>query len=346
MNFNSGIYQYAIAKQTAKGVMAVGPYLGLRHTGGSLETDKAIGDFPFGDGFKHQSNFRAVTGISGKGSLEFQVGDEEAGVFGQAFLGPDAVTTALGLSTHEITTSNAEQAWYTVLKFYGDPSSEKFDVAFVDCKLGNYKERADASESGQIVIGSVDVISATPGVVVGTRPTVVQATVQPYIHNDASGGFVIQGLNGGVSVAGRAMYELEFNNDLDPYQGESHKLHSISEKRTTATVKASFQLDSEMLEIINLIRYGTATPAANAEPNPDVYYDDLSIKLTNGAAGAAERSVLREFPRVELQVDGDSLQTNVDGGHAEVNLIATVQRDPSTGEWCTQTVKNVRTTAY
>lgn len=323
-----------VGKQSEKGTAATS-LTKLRWLSGNITTEKDLNAQEILDGETFSNAFDYTNLISGKGTLSVECDAKTLGLLvGATLAGTDTVTGEDAPFTH-VQVPGAARPYLTIVKTVGEGDAV-IREQYVDCKVVNLTISASAAD--KVVVAEFEVASLNPGINLDADPTGYDEVEEPFLYTDGEGAYVV----GGDTVAAINQFRLQVATGEELWQGDGVRGYTMVAGVGSISLDATLLAEDGTIGVLKQHLYGTATPAANAEPVSTVYFDTFELNLSKGT-GEGERQFQVEVPKLRYSVD--SPDPSADGGAVEIAVSGEV-RAPSTGDRVTVTIKSADDTAY
>lgn len=328
-----------IGKQAEKGTAATN-LTKLRWLSGNITTEKALESLEHLDGETFSNAFDYTNLISGTGTLRVEGDATTLGILLNATLAGSDTVTGSGEGgdeapfTHEIITGNA-RGYLTIIKVVGS-GENALREQYVDCKIVNLTIEASAAD--KVVAVEFEVASLQPGIILDADPTGFAEAEEPFLYTDGEGEYQV----GGDTVAAINQWRIQVATGEEIWQGDAVRGLTMVAGVGSIGLDCTLLAADETLPILKQHLYGTATPAASAEPVSDVYYDTFQLTLAKGA-GADARQFKVEVPKLRYAID--SPDPSAEGGAIDLVCSGEV-RSNGTDQRITATVISADDTAY
>jgi hypothetical protein len=253
-----------------------------------------------------------VDSIIGGGAPVVQAGPGDLAYLLYLMMGQESVGAAVStVFPHTETPNNAGGFWFTAWKKVGQSVAVK--QKFNDCRMASL--RIEGSSANKVVKATPTIISADPGEVYTTDPTVGLDADSPFLYTEAEGTFNLDG----TIIRGHSSFALVINDNLTPWNGDSVFAQEIVPGQGAITVEGiTLLVDAAGLAEYNKIVYGTASPTAGTKPQKVVFFGSYTFTLTRGATTTL-RSFTVTLPKVHWLPDV-AINGNPDGGPTEISL--------------------------
>lgn len=332
------IADISMAVQTAKGTPATPGAATMSRVylaGGGLMAVKETADLEETGGIRLRSG-NYVTGVRASGTPEFFARPDMLGWLLWGVFGTKATTGSSDPWTHTFTLT-ATQPYMTFWRMLGAALFERF----ADCKIASLTLH---SEAGQPLRVTAEVVGLGPASQTTAQTTATVETVAPFMHADAKSALTFEGspvaLIDNVTLTIAANVTTQQGDDVVPAQA-SEGMYDIS--LAVEQTLVDFALYNRMI-------YGTATPASNAVPSPNVIeltgaaIVDLkySKRDSAGAVATPERSLELKADRLAIaEVTG--IESNTNGDPLRQAVTYKVYQPSGGGSGLTGVLKNSKT---
>ena len=330
----SNVFELGIAKQTAKGVAAAAAAYRLLLAGGDIGPVRTVSALEETGGTRMRTR-SFLAGVRAEGEPEMFVRDDFIGLLAYLAFGAQAISGAADPWTHTLTMVNA-QPWFTVWRMLGDTLYERF----VDCKVSRFAIHSEAGQAVRAILGIVGLTPQNKTSAGYAGEVIIAASDGPaFVHAHGQGALSIEG----APVTSIEMLDVNLTEGAAVQQGDAVGGYDVSEGVRELTIQARHAITDRAL--YNRFHYGSAVPADNAAPTPNV------VELTGGIdfkwtrQTTPERSIQITAPRLEVaNIEG---YTPSPGGDPLKRTDTYVARQPTGGGTAaTMLVKNAVSAIY
>jgi hypothetical protein len=325
-------FYMGVGAQTAQGTAATNPDIMLRGvTNATISpASETVSEPSGGDSRKYRDDVTVKAKIGGNvGTPAFQATPTAITYF-LAKLG-NVVKTGSGVTkTYTITASDDAPEPLTFFKGVG--RTTKVSQLFVDSRV----TQLDLNLGLQQRIGrlSAAIMSLKPGV--NADPT---ATLTPVIDDLHSIPFVFSDLRGSLQIPEIGSthrvsdVRVTWTDSVSDYQGDRLYSEEFVEGFGSVVLSGTVLLDQDTIDLLNLIWYGTTSPAVGATISESIYMTSspVSLKLSRGS-GDTEESVEITLDRSQFEVAVE-LAGNPEGGVIELPFTATSRPAAGGNAW-------------
>lgn len=186
--YNKAVFQFEIAKQSAKGVPAAAPAYFMQATGGTMSGNRTDGEVQVGDGLVFSRGYVYADKVEAGGSPVLVASPKDLALLIHAILGTDTPSGAGDPWTHVITPNNASGTtpWYTIWK-----RVDALWELFPDCKVTALEIKASVDQKIMQVTPTIVSASATQKI---AAPSSATAETVAFDWWDAQGSWTLNAL--------------------------------------------------------------------------------------------------------------------------------------------------------
>ena len=307
---NTADISYAI--QTAKGTAATTPVARTYITGGGIDPERTTADVEETASGRLRSDTYVQQSRAG-GTPAFWVRPTMIVPLIQGVMGTRVTTGVADPYTHTMTLANT-QPYMTFWKMLQALLFERFH----DCKVAGLNF---ASEAGGLIRVESEIVGLNPSSQTAANTTATPEAVTPFTHMDGKGQFKAEG----VVIAQIRAAMVNIGGGADTWQGDGVTPDSVNEQMYDITIETEQNIIDYALW--NRWHYGSATPANNAAPTPNVLeftgVDAIDFKWSKrdavGVAATPARTIqfvatrvqVTEIGAAEPNTSGETLTRNV-----------------------------------
>jgi hypothetical protein len=283
---------------------------------GDLTVTRDQGSEAFSDLDRYGDQADFVNTVIGEGAPGIQATPDILAYICWLYFGQESVVGAGDPYTHTITPGTNGGFWSTWWKRVGQ--NVILRQKFGDCRMGGLT--IEGSTGAKVVRVTPSMISLNAGVVYAAPDPATAIPVEdPFLYTEGRGTFDING----TVFAGQSQFTATWDEGRGPYYGDDVEPVDLVEGQPTIGIATTFLVDQAGLEEYNRRIYGTAAPAAAAEPLKDLdaigSYEFTLTKRDSAGVIVPSRTVNLRIPGVRWNPNV-AIPVNPAGGAVEISL--------------------------